>query len=96
MTIQTVATKKFKTRVVNQSTYGTNQDFGEATNTMKLKKEGKDIWIEWGVTTPPLFFSIPLYIEKNQIVDYDNVFSLPREAIQLLKKAGYNTSAVED
>lgn len=41
------------------------------------------------------YASIGLFIEKNELVDYDGVFFLPKEVISMLKERGVKTEEME-
>ncbi len=95
-----IAKLQFKAELVLESSYSV-ADIGEHDNTMTL----------WASDTPGVYQiewvyedargdedveHIGIWVDKdNELVDYDGVFSLPKEALQLLKNAGISTSEHE-
>jgi hypothetical protein len=51
--------------------------------------------IEWDVPTLEITEYIGIWHEDKRVTDYDGVFELPQEAIDLLKENGFDTTDVE-
>ena len=68
------------------------------TNLSKNTKSEIDITINedgkgcalWGVEELEIEESIGLWFEGNELVDYDGIFSLPKQLIDFLTEKGYN------
>lgn len=58
---------------------------GEHESTMELFEDG----IEWGIPALCDCVWIGLWFEDQTLTDYDGVFELPKQAIELLEHAGY-------
>ena len=91
-----LAREKFRSNDVYQTLNGICAYYVDVIHIMQLKSRGGVLWIEWTIIDSEFFKRIIIYTEGKRVVDYDNVYCLPDKAIQLLKKAGYDTSAVED
>ena len=72
----------------------TNNPLGTFTSTMELFKndEGIPEMIEWDIEELETTESIGLWFDGNDLCDYDGVFELPKEAIELIKQSGFNVS----
>lgn len=88
-----IATKTFTTYIVSEGSWGA-RDRGKHESTMELY-EGEDAGhgsIEWEIPAIDEYADIGLTYEmidgKRHLTDYDGVFSLPKEAIELLESAG--------
>lgn len=96
---EVLAEKKFKTRVVSETAYGINADYGVREQTMKLIQYPKNLVIEWfvGDEKEPIDEAIiGITTIGKKVIDYDGVFELPSQAIQLLNEYGLDTKEVED
>jgi hypothetical protein len=51
--------------------------------------------IEWDIPTMDITEYIGIWHEDKRVTDYDGVFELPQEAIDLLKENGFDTTDVE-
>jgi hypothetical protein len=88
-----VATKTFTTELIQEGSWG-ERDLGKHESTMELY-EGDDAghdWIDWECEALDMTENIGLWYEmvdgKRTLTDYDGVFSLPGEAIELLEGHG--------
>jgi hypothetical protein len=91
---------EFTNRVVSETAYGVVADYGERRSTMTLFALKGQYLIEW------LVFDergevidgadIGIWAEHRKVVDYDGVFELTKEAIQLLQSAGFDTTEVSE
>ena len=85
---------------INRETSYTNKRLGEHKSTMELHttKDPNYCFIEWDIPSLESTEQIGIYLEdavfegskykKATLSDYDGVFSLPKEAIELLRKVG--------
>ena len=93
---------EFKTELfLERSITPHRESLGMADNTMILYVEGESGSIEWGYTLSDGdgdTVGIGLWFEKDSktLYDYDGVFSLSVEAIELLEKYGYNADYAKD
>jgi len=99
-----VATKKFESELfLERSITPYRQPLGKAENEMNfyMDESGTEGMIEWEYTLADgdgdcegigLWFSDG----DKKLTDYDGVFELPKEAIELLKENGYDCSYVEE
>jgi hypothetical protein len=99
-----VATKKFESELfLERSITPHREPLGNAENEMTLyiDEEGLEGMIEWEYTLADgdgdcvgigLWFSDG----DKKLTDYDGVFEIPKEAIELLKENGYDCSYVEE
>jgi len=64
---------------------------GVKKSTMELftNENGTPTMIEWIVNDGEFIEHIGLWFDGKTLVDYDGVFELPKEAIKLIRKAGY-------
>jgi hypothetical protein len=63
----------------------------KAQSTMELfaNDNGTPTGIEWIVQELDLYEFIGLWFDGKTLTDYDGVFELPKQAIKLIRKAGY-------
>jgi hypothetical protein len=94
-TYKLIDEKKFKSRVVKETAYGIVNDYGMKNNTMQLVRTGDNLQIEWNVGDDEDYVEIGIETVGKDVTGYDGVFELPKQALQLLKKNGYNTKEVE-
>lgn len=76
------------------------EELGMYNNTMEFyKNENGYFCIEWIAEAvkgdDEQYALIGIELEGHDVVGYDGVFSLPKEAIKLLQDCGYNTKEVE-
>ena len=88
-----VATKTFTAELIQEGSWG-QRDLGKHESTMELY-ESDDAghgWIDWSCDALEMAESIGVWYEmqdgKRTLSDYDGVFSLPKEAIELLEARG--------
>lgn len=95
------ATKTFESELVSETAFNVTP-LGKAKSTFSLlvNNEGTSGVINWEYE----FIddeeeggeeAIGLWFEGNKVVDYDGVFELPEEAIQMLVENGYDCEDVE-
>ena len=81
----------FKAEMIREGSWG-QQDLGKHQSTMTLYAgDGPgEAFIEWDIPSLEQTEEIGLTfdVERN-LLDYDGVFSLPKEAIALLRKQGF-------
>lgn len=90
---------EFESRVVRETAYGIVADLGVQHNKMTIITPIKsNFCIEWEVGTGDdvEIVEIGIWTEGKKVTDYDGLFELPKEAIQLLKDNGYDTAEVEE
>jgi len=95
-----IATKEFTTELVLERTCTpVLENLGVYNNTMDLyihddKRSG---FIEWSYEndTDSDVENIGLWFDGKTVTDYDGVFELPQEAIQLLEENGYDCTDVK-
>jgi len=89
--------KEFQSQVVRETAYGVIEDLGMQKQTMKLHHIESSYLIEWivGEGVYEEIVEIGIWVKDKKVVEYDGVFELPKEAIQLLKDEGFDTSEVE-
>lgn len=83
---------KFNSMIsIERSSSANLEPVGELDSTMELwMEEGKaPTGIEWVVDDGEFVEDIGLWFDNKILVDYDGVFSLPNEAIKLIRKAGF-------
>lgn len=76
------------TPLVSEGSWGA-RSLGKHASTMDLFKiEDGRYLIEWDIPRIEITEHIGIWTEKNELVDYDGVMSLPKEAVELLRKNG--------
>lgn len=67
-------------------------DLGKNETTMELFKDdnGVPCMIEWDCPEQEITEQIGLFFDGKSLEDYDGVFELPKEAIKLIRKAGFS------
>ena len=99
-----IAKKEFDTELVREySCSPVPERLGMAHNVMELHcDEDNDMWIVWDYKLESgEEDEVVIGLERTDdddckaITGYDGVFELPKEAIELLKEAGFNTEEVE-
>jgi hypothetical protein len=89
-----VASKTFTSELIKEGSWG-ERDLGTFESTMDLYEMEGDagrLYIEWEVPDLDEFEEIGIWVEmvdgKRTLRDYDGVFSLPEQAIELLESHG--------
>lgn len=95
-TIKILGSKKFKSRVIKETSYGIVDDYGEKDNSMELMKVDNHLEIEWIIGKEEDVVHIGIETNGKDIVGYDGVFEIPKQSIELLKECGFNTKEIED
>ena len=99
--MEQIAVKNFKAELVLETSFTpTSKPLGLFDNTMTLyvDKHNNKGFIEWEYENNDEddgAEEIGLWFEGNKVTDYDGVFELPTEAIQLLVENGYDCEDVE-
>ena len=92
--------KRF-TSPINEDDGTRNRFIGHAESDMELviHADGKTGHIEWVATFidgpskgQDIVTEIGIYVNNNRLVDYDGVFEMPEEAIQLLEENGIDAT----
>jgi hypothetical protein len=94
-TIKVVGVKKFKSHIVKETAYGVVDDYGEQENVMTLMRVGNSLLIEWVIGDELDYAEIGITTVGKDVVDYDGVFELTKQAIELLEECGFNTDEVK-
>ena len=97
--MQSIEIVKFKAKCRLEGTWG-YRDLGELNCSVELWDHGKkldgygsaDIEFIAGDNVENIGLT---YVDEKRIIDYEGVFSVPSEAIALLKKHGFNTDEIE-
>jgi hypothetical protein len=76
------------THMVSEGSWG-SRSVGKHASTMTLYAEHNHYFIEWDIPELEICEHIGLTFEHKTLVDYDGVFSLPKEAIRFLRKQGF-------
>lgn len=73
-------------------------DLGSHASTMELwcSKGGVPEMIEWDIPSLEETEHIGLVFDGKILIDYDGIFSMPDEAIELLEGLGYNCNYAKD
>lgn len=85
---QIIKTKRFTSLITRETSFRTDV-IGEGQSEMTLTVEGEQGCIEWDIPNLGEFAEIGLTFEGRELVDYDGVFSLPVQAIELIEEAGF-------
>lgn len=83
-----IKTKRFVSLVTRETSFRADV-IGEGQSEMTLTVEGDRGCIEWDIPNLGEFAEIGLIFEGRELHDYDGVFSLPAEAIELIEEAGF-------
>lgn len=87
-----IGSKKFTAELVSQSSMRST-DLGKHESTMTLyafNNQAGSAFIEWEIPDLEEVVDIGLSFDvRRNLLDYDGVFSLPREAVALLRKHGF-------
>jgi hypothetical protein len=94
--IKVLKTKKFSSIAYKETAYGIVENYGQQQQTMKLMRVDKSLLIEWVVGDNMDSAEIGIEAVGMDIVGYDGVFEIPKQAIELLKEAGFNTKEIEE
>lgn len=89
--MEKIATTQFKSPLVRETSYGSTP-MGEHFNEMTLYREGdrgRIIWNFGKEAADEDEIEIGLWFDGGLVDDYDGVFSLPKQAVELLKSVGY-------
>jgi hypothetical protein len=94
-----ILTKKFNGSISIDDGYR-NHYQGEFEQTMEVYDHGNGVLhISWDIPGMNGGFGesvgIGIWSENKVVTDYDGVFELPKEAIDMLKELGYDTTEVE-
>lgn len=93
-----IDTLKFKSPINLEGSWGERNLAKSATSTMALFLNKDDTgWIEWEIASLDRYEEIGLTFEfdangKRTLVDYDGVFSLPKQAMDMLERNGIDVA----
>jgi hypothetical protein len=84
-----IAEMTFAAELISEGSWG-HRDLGKHESTMTLyETENRNhYFIEWDIPALETSEEIGLTFEHKRLVDYDGIFSLPSEAVKLIRKAG--------
>ncbi len=94
MATKEIGRKTFIANIVSEDSFAAH-DLGKHESTMILHSTGEPgrAFIEWDIPTADEYAEIGLWFDvMRNLIDYDGVFSLPREAIALIRKHGFKVS----
>jgi hypothetical protein len=95
-TITKIASKAFNAHL-NLDTGIVNVSQGFHNFNMELTKVRENVYnIEWNIPSLDTVFNIGIWTEGKKVTEYDGVFELPKEAIELLEENGFDCSQVKD
>lgn len=86
-----IAEKKFTACIVREGSWGVSQ-LGKHASSMTLYASDAPgrAYIEWEIPAIDEYVEIGLSFDVcRNLLDYDGVFSLPREAVALIRSAGF-------
>lgn len=87
--MQTIAVKELPpTELVCETAYSASP-LGKHPSTMTFYADREHYGIEWNIPALDRTVDIGLVFEYLTLVDYDGVFSLPKEAIELIREVGF-------
>lgn len=89
-----IAQKTFTTDLIREGSWGAH-DLGkhESTMTLYMTERPGHAFIEWDIPALDEVVEIGLSFDLEwNLLDYDGTFSLPREAIALLREKGFTVS----
>lgn len=93
--MKSIAKKTFTSPIGIDNGY-TNTYQGDHESTMELfAYPDGSYMIEWDIPTMEITEHIGIWHEDKRVTDYNGVFELPQEAIDLLKENGFDTTDVE-
>lgn len=90
MSATKLAEKKFVSHIVSDNSFG-RRELGKHESTMVLyaTEQPGHAFIEWEIRALDMGEEINLWFDvRRNLLEYDGVFSLPREAVALIRRAG--------
>lgn len=85
----------FKSNVNYDNGY-TNNPLGEHEYTMELfQGKNNQYVIEWDIPELEMTEHIGIWCTGTIVTDYDGVFEIPKQAIELLQSCGFSTKEIE-
>lgn len=92
MKMTKLADKTFKSAMVREGSWGSD-DIGTHKSTMTLysmdDERGRGL-IEWDIPSLETVVEIGLSFDiRRNLLDYDGTFSLPKQAVELIREAGF-------
>ncbi len=94
MASKEIGCKTFTANIVSENSFAAH-DLGKHESTMILHSTGEpgQAFIEWDIPGTGDYVEIGLSFDvMRNLIDYDGVFSLPKEAIALIRKHGFKVS----
>ena len=81
----------FNSPINRETSYGSTPlaDNVESEMEVVVNSDGKG-WFDWYIEELDEYEEGGLWFEKNELTDYDGVFSLPEQLITFLEEQGYN------
>jgi hypothetical protein len=92
-----LAKKEFDSEVSRDTIYGTIDSYGKCHNEAILEEGTKYLFVEWFVSSNGEdidYADICLELVGKKVVDYDGVFDLPKEIVEMLDEYGLDTSEI--
>lgn len=82
------------TSQINRETTFMSEELGvyESEMELSMNEENTEGFIEWIVDSLDECICIGIWVENKILIDYDGVFSLPVQAVELLRKAGFEVT----
>jgi hypothetical protein len=93
-----IATKSFRSPINSETSFGATPLSEDTESTLELfDHEDGSYGIEWDVPELEITEYIGIWCEEGtkEICDYDGVFEVPKEAIEMLKEQGFDCSYLE-
>ena len=87
MTLTVLATSEFRSPINSETSAGSER-LGNHASTMTLYADD-GFMIEWDIPTLGETVQIGLWFEGKNLSDYDGVFELPKQAVALIRRAGF-------
>ena len=103
MEAEKIASKEFDCKVWRETSMSsTREPLGNCQHTMELYRKGPakvEYFIEWDVRQDGEevdFETIGIWVKDNKVTEYDGVFEILKEAIELLEEQGLDCSEIKE
>jgi hypothetical protein len=95
-TLTVIATKTFSARInLDNGVISVPQGYRDFS--MELTNSREDVYnIEWDIPSLGYIIEIGIWTKGMKVLEYDGVFELPSQAIELLEENGFDCSQVKD
>lgn len=92
-----IAKKEFRSELVRETSHSSTP-LGEYDSTMELHGENDNYYIEWDIPDLETTECIGIFVDEGTrtISDYDGVFEVPKQAIELLEENGFDCSYLKN